>query len=417
MYYQHFNLEKKPFQINSDNEFLWLGKKHATALESLKKGIAQEQELLVLIGDVGTGKTTLLNEIINTLDSRTLFVKITDPGIELHHIFLTIARAFGFENQYQIKKSFSSNFFSFLKTARDKDSKVLVIVDEAQRIPERFLKELTSWSEFGLKQVLTVILAGQLEFQDILRSFLGPVWQDNIRVHTFLEPLNKEETKTYINKRLETAGTDRKIFLISAIHEIHTYSKGVPRMINISCDQALIACYAKGMKIVDTPTVRQAMGHLELPTPPVKKKALKKSSPKSPPSHARPLFQKKTMAGLVVAAGLCLFIIYLFHAGLLPHAIAPHTTEKHLPAPHVDMESLKKETLETHTPATIEARKIGLGYTPAPFTREEKLPSHVLMENSCETRRTARDIKDTSKDVDPDPGAIIDWLFKKREIE
>jgi len=105
MYYQYFSLEKKPFQINSDNDFLWLGKKHAKALESLKRGIKEKQGLLALIGDVGTGKTTLLNEIIHTLDTQTLFVKIADPGVEMHHLFLTIAQAFGFEDQNQKKKT------------------------------------------------------------------------------------------------------------------------------------------------------------------------------------------------------------------------------------------------------------------------------------------------------------------------
>jgi len=249
MYYQHFNLEKKPFQINSDNEFLWLSKKHTIALDSLKRGMAEEQGLLALTGDMGTGKTTLLNEIINTLDMETLVVKIPDPGVEMSHLFLTIAQAFGFEDQYQKEKKFSSGFFPFLKTAENKGKNVLVIVDEAQRIPKRFLKEIASWSKSGFNQVLTVILAGQLEFRNILRSTLGAAWQDCINVHAFLEPLDEKETKTYINKRLEMAGTTRKIFLISAISEIHTYSKGIPRMINTSCDQALIAAFVKDMKI------------------------------------------------------------------------------------------------------------------------------------------------------------------------
>jgi len=265
MYCQHFNLEKKPFQISSDNQFLWLGEKHASALEVLKQGISQNQGLMVLTGDVGTGKTTLINEIIHTLDAETRSVVIADPCFEMHHLFLTIAQAFGFEDQYQTKKKFSSEFASFLKRENAGGRKVLVIVDEALRIPERFLKEIISWSDFKLNHVLTVILAGQLEFHHVLETDMGQGWRDKIQTHASLEPLDENETKIYINKRLEFSGSKRKIFLISAIHEIHAYSKGFPRTINIACDQSLIAAFAKGMRLVDVPTFKEALGQLDLP--------------------------------------------------------------------------------------------------------------------------------------------------------
>jgi len=134
---------------------------------------------------------------------------------------------------------------SFLKTASARGRKVFVVVDEAQRIPARFLKEIISWSEFRLNRVLTVILAGQLEFHNILGTHLGQDWRNHIKTHAFLEPLDENETKLYINKRLELAGSKRNIFLVSAIHEVHVYSKGFPRLINIACDQALIAAFAK----------------------------------------------------------------------------------------------------------------------------------------------------------------------------
>ena len=497
MYSQHFNLEKKPFQINSDNEFLWLGEKHAIALESLKNGVEEEQGLLALTGDVGTGKTTLLNEIIHTLDAKTLFVKIADPGVEMHHLFLTISQAFGFENQYQKRGKFSSVFYSFLKTAGDKGKKVLVLVDEAQRIPQRFLKEIASWSEFGLNQALTIILAGQLEFDDILRSTLGTTWQDTIKVHAFLEPLNEEETKIYINKRLEKAGTTRKIFIIPAAHEVYTYSKGFPRMINILCDQALIAAFAKGMKIIDTPTVKQVIGQLDLPYLPSKTEEEKKRPGENTFSHGRPRFPKKTMAGLAAAACIGLAIGYLFHNGYLPYTMPTSPS-----AQPVDMKPMGKNPKEKRPPTAIEAkndfkdtgqnlnrtiqpsdtktrhpedkklegRNIGLGYTPAPFPEEKKLPSPVLIENIVKISRKAKDspknmdwfikevfqfeeqtieitkpsIKsktdmgqlpkptsyeqpghslDDNMNASPDaskepaPDDIIDWLFKKRNIE
>ena len=514
MYYQHFNLEKKPFSINSDNEFLWLGKKHAKALELLKNGIKEEQGLLALIGDVGTGKTTLLNEIIHTLDAKTLWVKIADPGIEMHHLFLTIAQTFEFEDQYQKRKPFSSDFFSFLKTTGRKGQKVLVIVDEAQRIPDRFLKEVASWSGFGLSQVLTVILAGQLEFRDVLRSALGPAWQDCIKTHAFLEPLNELETKTYVNKRLEMAGTNRKIFILSAVHEVYTYSKGFPRMINTSCDQALIAAFAKGMKIVDDPTVKEATGQLDLPTRPSKNE--EEQPHEKTLKLDRPWFQKKRLAGLAVAVSICLFIGYLFHTGYLLHAIGLHEIKKANDASPLSMESLDNmaqaateslqafkdtktdldrtihpivpqptdnqstEVLSAEVRATEdqpddgktpEDQHIGQGYTPATFSDEDELSSPVLKKDNGEINLTEQTVKNVDwfikevflfkeqtiaekespaeskpiagmgqlsgstsseaaspmpdspmnisqdRSTEPEPDAIIDWLFKNRKIE
>ncbi len=409
MYYQHFNLEKKPFQINSNNEFLWLSKKHAIALDSLKRGVAERQGLLALTGDVGTGKTTLLNEIIHTLDRQTRVVKIPDPGVEMYHLFLTIAQTLGFENQYQKGKKFSSGFFPFLKTAGDKGTNVIVIVDEAQRIPKRFLKEITSWSKFGFNQVLTVILVGQLEFCDILRSTLGPAWQNCINVHAFLEPLDEKETKIYINKRLEMAGTTRKIFLISAISEIHIYSKGIPRMINTSCDQALITAFGKNMKMVDVPTVKQATGQLDLPAIPLKKEEKSHRTKNKIPRNNKPWLRKKALTGLAVTACLCILAGYLFNT--------PPTATKNPPtALPVDIKLLNNNTFPIKNPApkrqdsiskVPENQRIGLGYTPLPFSEKKKSPSPspVLIEDIYEINPPAKPKKETPKNMD--------WFIKE----
>lgn len=166
MYCQHFNLDKKPFQISSDNDFLWLGKKHATALGRIRGGITGNHGLLTLTGDIGTGKTTLINEVVQTLDTDTVCVRIVDPCFEMHDLFLFIARKLGFAGLYQKEEDFSSTFFSFLKKAGNIGKKALIIVGEAQRTPVELLTEIVAWTRFDLKRNLTVILAGQLEFLD-----------------------------------------------------------------------------------------------------------------------------------------------------------------------------------------------------------------------------------------------------------
>ncbi|MDX2441301.1 MAG: AAA family ATPase, partial [Desulfobacterales bacterium] len=395
MYRQYFNLEKKPFQINSDNQFLWLGKKHASALELLKRGIAEKQGLLTLIGDVGTGKTTLINEIIHTLDNRTQFAVIEDSCFEMHHVFLTLAQAFGFEGRYQKGETFSSKFLSFLKTANSKGQKVLVIVDEAQRLPKRFLKEIISWGGFGLNHVLTVILSGQLEFRDVLRTSLGNSWHYQIKIHAFLEPLNEDETKSYINKRLEIAGAKREIFLISAIHEIYLYSKGFPRLINISCDQALIAAFANGVGLVDAQTFKESIGKIDLPRIPIEKENV--LAKEDIISHG-PWFQRKSMAGLAVLVSACLFMGYLYYYG----EPGPSPLKKTNPVSQLDPMPLEEqvqiskaepateslsvvkpikqlETIEPAVPKLQEptAGNIGIEQLPPPYEKTKESPAPV----------------------------------------
>ncbi len=332
MYRQHFSLEKKPFQISSDNEFLWLGKKHTTALELLKSGMTKKKGLLVLTGDIGTGKTTLVNEIIHTLPLGTLYVKIVDPCFEMYHLFEFIAQEFGFEYQHKEGKKFSSDFFPFVKTAESRGKKILVVVDEAHRMPNRFLKEIITWHESGPRQGLTIILAGQLEFQDVLRTHLGQNWKDHMTLCAHLEPLNDKETQMYITRRLEIAGARSKLFSVAAMHEAHGWSKGFPRLINISCDQALIAAFSKGMVIVDAPTFKQVIHDLDLPIG--HSKHPKQNKEDNLIQHKQWFFKKK-LGWLASTAAICSYIFYLFYTGHTPSAIkyAPPSSPAHLESP------------------------------------------------------------------------------------
>lgn len=325
MYRQYFSLKKKPFQISPDNSFLWLGDKHAKALTLLKAGMAQNQGLMTLIGGVGTGKTTLLNEIIHTLDNEALHVKIADPYFEIDLIYQVIANALGFEHKNQEK--FSSSFYSFLQTVKNK--KMVLIVDEAQRISHHFLKEIISWSRFGFNQVLTIILAGQLEFQDVLESSQNKAVQnDDIKVKAFLEPLDEQETMAYVKNRLELAGTNQNIFLETTVHEIHNYSKGIPRLINISCDQALIVAFADNMKIVDIPTFHEAIKSISLPDVKSEKQLLKTEDQLSEnkPSPARQRSIPKLFAGLAVAAA-CICLVYILYTQYFPPSMDKNKTD------------------------------------------------------------------------------------------
>ncbi|WP_022666514.1 ExeA family protein [Desulfospira joergensenii] len=388
MYCQHFNLKKKPFQISSDNDFLWLGKAHGTALDLLKKGMEQDHSLLVLTGDIGTGKTTLVNEIIKTLDKRTRYVKIEDPGFELHALFQVIAQAFGFEKQYNGQEKFSSGVLSFLRRMETEGKKVLVIVDESQRIPKRFLREMVSWSQFGLNHVLTVLLAGQLELLEVLRLYLGREWPDHIHVQTSLGPLDLEETRAYISKRLSIAGTDRPIFLDTAVQEVHRYSKGIPRVINISCDQALIQAFADDKDTIDGPTVQKAVLSLELPLtggrerpPDVQNQ---QDTGREDPDREMEFLEshppKKTRGGKRIAAGLaaaciCLFMGYRFYWGPV-FAVKQEKTGSVLSGPGPEPESIEQGKIKEIK--SIDLQVIKNSKTPEPEIKDSVPAVNVL---------------------------------------
>ncbi len=118
MYCTHFNLKKKPFQLSADNSFLWLGNTHARALDLLKSGIDGAQRLMVLSGDIGTGKTTLIHELHHYLPQTTAVAHITDPSIERHYLFLSIAQGLGFDEFYGEGEKFAPVLWAFFKAPK-----------------------------------------------------------------------------------------------------------------------------------------------------------------------------------------------------------------------------------------------------------------------------------------------------------
>lgn len=420
MYRQFFNLEKRPFQITSDNTFLWLGKKHATVLNLLQKGIAESCGMMALTGDIGTGKTTLVNEIIHSLDGKTQVVKIADPCFEIHQLYLVIAKALGFEDQFREKK-FISELLAALKEADRKGNKILFIVDEAQRIPERFLKQIISWNNIYINPVLTILLVGQLELKEIFKDNLGAAWQDEFDILTRLEPLDEKETGVYISKRLEISGASREIFSKSAKHEAYCYSKGIPRLINISCDQAMMAAYSDDKKQVDSQIFKSVLPKLDLPI---------FQSPDKDQAH-NSTFSRSKIFMFSAAASVCVFIAYSFFSEYLtsdtemsassmtkevkfkisdPVAILPPVVSG------VTIKPVMQESFETIYKSTDD-KEIGLGYTPADIKIIKNVDEFIedvfmIVQQNISGIKEVGPVEPLNE---PDPNAIIDWLVNKKK--
>lgn len=267
MYLTHYNLRQMPFQISPDPRFLWLGEKHREALAVLKYGILNNQGFLLLTGDVGTGKTTLIHALVNSLASDTIFINVPDPHLDKVEFFKLVAHSFGLEGKLTTKLDFLVSLKKFLCRAHDGKKKVLLIIDEAQKLSLDLLEEIRLLSNVERQdtKLLNVFFIGQNEFNDILVRPECRALRQRITIVHNIESLNEKETAEYVQYRLNIAGTEREIFTDTALRKIYAFSKGYPRLINIICDRALLTAYSKDLKTVGHKIIRECAKELSLP--------------------------------------------------------------------------------------------------------------------------------------------------------
>ncbi len=265
MYLKHYNLTSKPFAISPDPKFLWLGKKYREALAALKYGILDNKGFISLTGDVGTGKTTLINALANSLGDNTIFALVAEPSLEQLDFLNLTADAFKMDKKFSTKGDFLSHLKHFLNDAYDHHKEVVLVIEEAQRFDQDRLEEvrLISNIEKPNKKLITIIFVGQNEFNSILIK--NKSLRQRIAINHKIEPLTEFETEQYILHRLKIAGSERKIFSPEAVREIYSFSEGNPRLINIICDLALLTGYAKDIKIIEPEIIRECAANCLTP--------------------------------------------------------------------------------------------------------------------------------------------------------
>jgi len=269
MYLSYYNLNEKPFQISTDPKFLWLGEKHKEALAILTYGILDNKGFLLLTGDVGTGKTTIINTLLNNLDDDVIAAHVPNPDLEHLDFFNFIANVFSIDKKFSTKGEFLIHLSKFLHDAYSKNKKVLLIIDEAQRLKPELLEEIRLLSNIERQdtKLLNIFFVGQEEFNKILIEPENRALRQRITINYHIEPLTENETKEYIKHRLNIAGSKRNIFGSSAIGEIFSLSKGFPRLINIICDLALLTGYVKEQKTINELTlIKECAKELQIPT-------------------------------------------------------------------------------------------------------------------------------------------------------
>ena len=266
MYLSHYNLNVKPFQISPDPKFLWLSKAHKEALSVLKHGISTNSGILLLAGDVGTGKTILINTLLNSLDEDTIVATIINPGLGVLDFYNLLSNILKIGGKYQSKGDFLVRFIYFLHQAQAKHKKILLIIDEAQKLSHEMLDELRLLSNLKKNdaKLLDIVLSGQNELNETLSEPQNRAVLQRITTKYTIEPLKKVEVTYYIEFRLSVAGSKKNIFNSDAIQKIILFSKCYPRLINIICDNALLAGYMAKLKIIDGSIIQECANNLQL---------------------------------------------------------------------------------------------------------------------------------------------------------
>ena len=274
MYLDHYGLKNRPFSISPDPRFLWLGEKHAEALATLKYGIMENKGFLLLTGGIGTGKTVLINGLVKQIDAEVTLATIPDPRLELIDFYNILANKFKMDRRFESKADFLIHFKIFLIEQYDQRKKVLLIVDEAQRLNHDLMDEIRVLSniEFSYRKLINIFFVGQSEFKEMLLEQRNRPLKQRITYNYHLDSLTEQETTSYIEHRLYVAGAAGKIFSAEAIREIHNFSQGIPRLINIICDHGLVTGYSVGTTIIDGEIIKECAKELQisgdLATPP-----------------------------------------------------------------------------------------------------------------------------------------------------
>ena len=266
MYLSHFGLKRPPFQISSDPRFLWLGETHREALATLKYGLYEDKSFLMLTGDVGCGKTTLINSFAGRLKERVVCAVLGDPGLSLMDLFNHIAFLYGLDQTFNTKGAFLIAFTRFLNRTRDEGRRVLLIIDEAQRIKETHLEEICMLSNIERQnaKLINIFFVGQHEFREMVARHPNRSLKQKLTFSCRISSLDEEDLARYIRHRLKIAGTSNPVFSDGAITTIYRYSGGNPRVTNIICDLCLLTGYVKELQIIDVPVVLECVDELQL---------------------------------------------------------------------------------------------------------------------------------------------------------
>ena len=266
MYEAFFSLDDAPFVLTPDPRFLLRSKGHHEILSSLLYGVTSQKGLMALIGDVGTGKTTLCRALLRELPPDVQSALVLNPHLSDIELIGTILDDLGIERRGATKGELMTTLNQHLLAAGEAGKTVVVVLDEAQQMSVEALEQIRILStlETATRKLLQIVLVGQPELEDKLRRHELRQLDQRIGIRCYLTPLGKKETARYVEHRLRVAGLPGALpFSRAALVGVHRWSGGVPRVINLLCDRALMAAFSARAREVTPALVRTAARNLE----------------------------------------------------------------------------------------------------------------------------------------------------------
>ena len=262
MYNEYFGFKEAPFSIAPDPHYLYMTAQHREALAHLVYGLNSEGGCILLTGEVGTGKTTICRCLLEQIPEQAKVALLLNPKVTAVELLETICDEFNitYPDEENTIKTYIDLINAFLLESNARGEKTVLIIDEAQNLDSTVLEQLRLLTnlETNQRKLLQIIILGQPELLEILSREEMRQLAQRITARFHLQPLTRNELKAYISHRLAIAGQNIQFFPENVIKRIYQISKGIPRLINVICDRALLGTYVQGKPSVDLPTLNQA---------------------------------------------------------------------------------------------------------------------------------------------------------------
>lgn len=262
MYLEHFNLTERPFSITPDPRFLYMSARHREALAHLLYGLGDGGGFVQLTGEVGTGKTTICRCLLEQIPENVDLALVLNPKVTAIELIATICDELGIDYDADniSVKSLTDVLNRYLLDAYALGRHTVLIIDEAQNLSADVLEQvrLLTNLETATQKLLQVILIGQPELRTLLAREDMRQLAQRVTARYHLEPISREETVAYIKHRLQICGSSQAVFNKRAVVRIQRLSGGIPRLINVLCDRAMLGAYVEGKREVDAKVVKKA---------------------------------------------------------------------------------------------------------------------------------------------------------------
>lgn len=266
MYESFFNFTAKPFELLPNPDFLYLSKSHKRALMYLDYGIRERAGFILLTGDVGAGKTTLIRNMLKGRDDRTIVSRVFNTRVEADQLLAMIAHDFGIPVDGKGRVELLHLLNDYLVEQFARGNRPVLVIDEAQNLSPELLEDIRLLSnlETSDSKLLQIVLVGQPELRSVLALPQLLQLRQRISINCHITPLTRAETDGYIFHRLERAGNRRAVsFSPEALEIVYRYSRGVPRLINIICDFILLSAFAEQTSTISGEMAREIVGDLD----------------------------------------------------------------------------------------------------------------------------------------------------------